>query len=121
MKFLWSTLNVRNMEESLDFYQEVLGLPLNHRFQAGPDMEIAFLGDGETKIELIADRSLLEVDPGKHISWGFQVESLEVVMENLSRKHINILAGPFQPNASTRFLFIADPNGFRIQLVEENI
>lgn len=119
MKFLWSTLNVRNMEESLDFYQGVLGLTLDHRFQAGPDMEIAFLGDGETKIELIADRSLVDVDPGKHISWGFQVESLEVMMETLSEKHIEILAGPFQPNPSTRFLFIADPNGFRIQLVEK--
>jgi lactoylglutathione lyase len=44
MTFLWTTISVRKMEESLKFYQEVVGLPLNRRFEAGPGMEISFLG-----------------------------------------------------------------------------
>ena len=50
MKFCWSTLRVKNMDESLKFYEEVVGLILDKRFNAGPGMEIAFLGDGETKV-----------------------------------------------------------------------
>ena len=57
MKFCWTTINVTSMEESLAFYQEIVGLPLMRRFPAGPGMEIAFLGDGETQVELIASAS----------------------------------------------------------------
>ncbi|HCX61202.1 MAG TPA: glyoxalase, partial [Clostridiales bacterium] len=53
MKFLWTTIHVKNMEESLAFYQDVVGLKLMNRFNAGPGMEISFLGEGETKLELI--------------------------------------------------------------------
>ncbi len=52
MKLCWSTLNVNNLEESIKFYTEIAGLEVVNRFKAGPS-EIAFLGSGETKIELI--------------------------------------------------------------------
>jgi lactoylglutathione lyase len=51
MKFCWTTITVNNLEESLKFYQEIAGLSLERRFGAGPGSEIAFLGNGETKIE----------------------------------------------------------------------
>jgi len=60
MKFCWTTLTVKNMEESLKFYQELIGLNLNQRFQAGPNMEIAFLGQGETQVELIYNKEAKE-------------------------------------------------------------
>jgi lactoylglutathione lyase len=45
MKFLWTTILVDNMDESVKFYEEVVGLKLTKRFQAGPGMEISFLGE----------------------------------------------------------------------------
>lgn len=118
MKFCWSTLTVKNMEESLKFYQEIIGLGLNHKFQAGPGMEIAFLGDGETKIELIYDKEVKEVNMGEHISLGFEVSNLDETMELVKEKGIAIHSGPFQPNPNTRFFFILDPNDLKIQFVE---
>ena len=56
MKFCWTTLSVNNMEESLKFYHEIIGLPVDRRFKMGPEAEIAFLGDGETKLELMYDK-----------------------------------------------------------------
>ena len=41
MKFCWCTIMVKNMEESLKFYTEILGLDVDKRFQAGPGLEIA--------------------------------------------------------------------------------
>ncbi|MBU5484396.1 VOC family protein [Clostridium sp. MSJ-11] len=118
MKFCWSTLTVKDMEESLKFYTGIVGLPIVQRFQAGPGMEIAFLGDGETKVELIHDKEVKEVNMGADVSLGFEVESLDKMAVLLEENGIKIEAGPFQPNPSTRFFFVLDPNGLTIQFIE---
>src|SRR5659263_377620 len=118
MKFCWSTLMVKNLEESLKFYQEIVGLEVNRRFKAGPGVEIAFLGDGETKIELIGNGSGEEVNVGKDISWGFEVDSLDKTLSLIKEKGFEIQSGPFQPNPHIKFFYMLDPNGFKIQFVE---
>lgn len=118
MKFCWTTINVSNMEESLAFYQEIVGLPLMRRFPAGPGMEIAFLGDGETQVELIAAASNVAVKIGQDISLGFVVESLDEMMAFVQKKSIAVHSGPHQPNPQTRFFYVLDPNGLKIQFVE---
>ena len=107
MKFCWSTLMVKNMEESLKFYKEIIGLQVDRRFKAGPGVEITFLGDGETKIELVCNEASNEVNFGQDIS-------LALVKE----KGIDIHSGPFQPNPHTKFFYVLDPNGLKIQFVE---
>lgn len=118
MKFCWTTINVLNMEKSLAFYQEIVGLPLMRRFPAGPGTEIAFLGDGETQVELIASTSTIEVKIGQDISLGFIVESLDDMLDFIQKRSIPVHSGPHQPNPQTRFFYILDPNGLKIQFVE---
>ena len=118
MKFCWTTVTVKNMEESLDFYTKVLGLQVDRRYEAGPGMELAFLGDGETKLELICNEKISEVTIGKDISVGFEVESADEMITYLAEKGIGVLNGPFQPNEHIKFFFILDPNGLKVQLVE---
>ncbi len=123
MQFCWVTLQVRDMERSLHFYRDILGLPLNRRFSPMPSDEIAFLGSGETKVELICNtnRPLAESNPSaQHISIGFRATSLESMMDALRAQNIPILAGPFQPNPSIRFFYVLDPDGFKVQIVEEH-
>jgi lactoylglutathione lyase len=118
MAFLWTTITVKNMEESLGFYQEIVGLPLNFKFEAGPGMEISFLGDGETKFELICNKQTGNVNIGPDISLGFSVNSIEEKIAFLKEKSVKIHSGPFEPNPHTRFFFVEDPNGLKIQFVE---
>jgi len=118
MKFCWSTIMVKNLEESLKFYKEIVGLNVSRSFKAGPEVEIAFLGDGETKVELICNKALKEVNFGHDISLGFEVNSVEEIMAMIKEKGINILSGPFQPNPHTKFFYVLDPNGLKIQFVE---
>ena len=118
MAFLWTTIAVKNMEESLKFYQEIVGLPLQRRFAAGPGREIAFLGDDATKVELIHAEGAKEVHMGSDISLGFGVKSLAGKMAFLEEQGIKLHSGPFAPNPHTKFLFVLDPNGLRIQFVE---
>lgn len=118
MKFCWSTLMVKNLQKSIDFYVEIVGLNVNRRFNAGPGIEIAFLGDGETKIELVYNEAFKDVNFGDAISLGFEVNSLDEIMAVAKKKGIAIHSGPFQPNPHTKFFYVLDPNGLKIQFVE---
>lgn len=118
MQFCWSTLIVKNLEESLKFYMEIVGLPLNRRFAPRPGTEIAFLGEGETQVELIAHEAQPDVHFGADISLGFAVPSLDDMMAFVKENGISIHSGPFQPNPHTRYFYVLDPNGLKIQFVE---
>jgi lactoylglutathione lyase len=118
MKFCWSTLRVKNLEESIGFYKDIVGLEVQSRFSAGPGTEIAFLGGGETKIELICDGQSRDTVVGSDISWGFEVPSLDKALSLVKEKGIVLDGGPVQPNPHVKFFFISDPNGMKIQLVE---
>ncbi len=118
MKFCWCTVQVNNLNESLTFYQEIVGLPLNKRFPAGDGMEIAFLGEEPTQVELICNAHTDKKACGAGISLGFEVDSLDDMMNFVHEKGIKIASGPFQPNPHTRFFFVLDPDGVEIQFVE---
>lgn len=120
MKFCHTTLMVKNLEESLKFYKEIVGLDVSTRFNAGPGIEIAFLGDGETKVELVCNEALKEVSFGNDISLGFEVKSVDEMMSFVKERGIGIHSGPFQPNPHTKFFYVLDPNGLKIQFIENN-
>ncbi len=119
MKFNWTTLNVQDMEGSLAFYREIVGLPLLRRSPAGPNRELAFLGDGETKIELMCDRAAPAVQPSPDIAIGFEVPDLAAMQQFCQERGIAIHSGPFEPNPHIRFFFVLDPDGWRVQFVEQ--
>lgn len=118
MKFCWCTIMVRDLEKSVKFYADIVGLPIDRRFPAGPSTEICFLGAGETRVELICDRSCK--DPGRDdsVSLGFEVESLEEKLKFIREKGLQVHSGPFQPNPHVKFFFVKDPDGVRVQFVE---
>ena len=118
MKFCWVTINVKNMEESLRFYQEIVGLTIDRRFQGGPGVEITFLRNGATKVELICNKEIKEISIGQNISLGFEVDSVDEIMAFVEERGSAIHSGPFQPNPNVKFFYVLDPNGLKIQFVE---
>ena len=121
MKFCWVTLRVKNLEESLEFYQKIVGLGINTKFSADEKTEIVFLSDGSgnTQVELICNKELSAPSIGTDISLGFVVNSVEEHMKHIAEKGIKMHSGPFQPNPNTKFFFVLDPNGVKIQFVEQ--
>lgn len=118
MKFCWVTLHVKNFEESLSFYHGILGLPVCSK-HSGNGVEIAMLGEeDQPKVELLQSGEGGEEAFHSDISVGIAVESLESTMEYLESKQIPVIRGPISPNPSTRFIFIKDPDGYEVQLVE---
>lgn len=119
MKFAHATIMVKDLEESLKFYQEVVGLEIVRRFPSGPNSENVFLGEGETLIELIYDKENSDVNYSEDISLGFQVDSLDDMMKFVQDKQIPLHSGPFQPNPKTKFFYVLDPNGLKIQFIQQ--
>lgn len=117
MKQLWTSIFVKDMDESVKFYTEILNLEISKQMNAG-DYKITFLGKGETKFELIENPNLGEVSFTDYASTGFQVESLDECIKFLNDKTVEIVEGPIKPNPFVKFIFIKDPNGYKIQLVE---
>lgn len=109
---------VKDLEQSLKFYNEIVGLNVSSRFNAGPGVEIVFLGDGETKIELIGNKDFKEARVGQDISLGFEVNSVDDMMVFVKENGIDVHSGPFEPNPHTKFFYVLDPNGLKIQFVE---
>ncbi|MBS4536551.1 VOC family protein [Clostridium sp. D2Q-14] len=118
MKFCWTTIRVKDLEESLKFYEEIVGLTVNRRFQTAEGMKIAFLGIGETQLELIYDENKEEGIIGKDISLGFEIDSVERKMKFVKENGIEIYSGLFQPNPNIKFFYVQDPNGLKIQFIE---
>lgn len=119
IKLNWITLRVRNLEASIHFYHNLLGLTVQRRFQSR-GRQIAMLGLGETNetsLELI-EGSGQALKPEAGISIGYEVTSLDETMKHLEKMQIPLLRGPVEPNPRLRLIYIADPDGFEVQLAE---
>ncbi|MDD2296304.1 MAG: VOC family protein [Sphaerochaetaceae bacterium] len=117
MKYCWTTISVKDLDASIAFYRDIVKLPVKRRFPVGPGSEIAFLGDGETQIELIKHPH--EAPPiGAGISLGFAVDSLDETLAFIAKQGIEVESGPFQPTDQIKFFYVLDPNGVRIQFAQ---
>lgn len=121
MKFLWTTIHVKDLDESAAFYTDIVGLKVLRRFVARPGVEIAFLGfggQGETKVELISGERTGDEPFAGNIAIGFEVESADAKMEFLKEKNIPIHSGPFE-SPNHKFFFVKDPGGLNVQFFEQ--
>lgn len=118
MKFVWVTMHVCDLEKTQGFYEDFLGLQVNRKIKAGEDMEIVFLGDGDTQIELIyqhnSDKQVFSSDT----SLGFAVDSVDDTLKKAHDMDIKVVSGIIEPNPHIKFFYVLDPNGAKIQLVE---
>ena len=116
MRFAMVTLQVRDMEASLRFYKDTLGMEVSRRFSPGPGMEIVFLTQGGPQLELICRGETAA--PGENFSLGFTVEDLDAEIARLQAAGAQ--CGPvLQPNPHTRLSFCNDPDGNAVELIEE--
>ena len=117
MKLAHITFTVEDLEKSVNFYTDALGLELNREIDDGNGNKLIFLGkDDETLLELIQGEKKSD---NKDASIGFYVDSIEDKLENINKI---VKVNPtelIKPNPFLSFLFIEDPDGYRVQLLEE--
>jgi len=118
MDFLWTTIQVKDMKDSLKFYQDIVELSIQKRFNPNDDTEIVFLSDGDTKIELIDVKNKVNISFGNDISLGFQVDSVDSMIKKLKEYGNEPETDIIQPTPNIKFFYTRDPNGLKIQFVE---
>lgn len=124
MRILHTMLRVGNLQHSIDFYTQVLGMKLL-RQKDYPDGEftLAFIGYGDeadhTVIELTYNWGTEKYDLGNgygHIA--IEVDDVYRAAEEIKQRGGKILreAGPM--NAGTTIIaFVEDPDGYPIELI----
>ena len=118
MKFTWVTFYVSDMEKSLHFYKDLLGLKIVRDF-GDENHKIVFLaGDNEAQVELICDKGAVIENVGKGMSVGFGVTQLEEKIADLKAKISAQITGPISPGPNIKFYMVPDPDGYTIQLYE---
>ena len=114
--FIWTGVMVENLETSITFYRDVLGLPL--------------LGKGDDWAHLDASNgALLELISGgrasqepktpdqQSIILGLRVDDLDGVVEELKQKGVHFIdeIGEFE---GTRWVRFSDPEGNQFEIKE---
>lgn len=119
MNCCWCTITTEKLEESVKFYEEIVGLSVVRRFSPAPGTEITFLKDGNGfEVELLQNGKQMGTEKDG-ISLGFEVKSLADTLTLVKSKNISVSGGPMKvPGCS--FFFVKDPNGVSIQFVENN-
>lgn len=115
------TIKVKNMEESIKFYTEFLGLTVAASFPAGPGVNITFLKDDKgNKVELIhnAQDKLEETKRISLVSLGFPVDRVDNMLKLVKERGLKVLNGPVQTPNGVKFFYIEDPNGVEIEFIE---
>lgn len=126
MRFLHTMLRVGNLQRSIDFYTQVLGMQLL-RTSENPDYKysLAFLGfeggnPGQAEIELTYNWGTESYEMGTaygHIALGVldayaACEKIKAAGGNVTRE-----AGPVK-GGSTIIAFVTDPDGYKIELIQ---
>ena len=114
-------MRVSDMEQTIQFYADVLGLEVLERKVSPRGSHLAFLKVPNSD-ELIELTSFPPSGPVKVqedlIHLAFQVESLDDAIAWLNAKGVKVTDGPTQTSSGSRFIFIDAPDGYEVELIE---
>lgn len=114
---------VNDLEKSVKFYKDVLGLQETRRHKSPRGSELAFLKapESEELIELCSFPASgpVQVQPDlTHL--GFEVDSLEEFGRHLASLGLKYSDGPTTRPGGGGFAFIDAPEGYEIELIEHS-
>lgn len=125
MRFLHTSITVKDLDESLKFYTEVLGLELERRRPIPENRaEIAFVRDPESgaRVELTHWLDKPSFDPGEQLDHlAFEVQDLDAFLQRACARGVKVAKEPFRlAGGSGRLAFVLDPNEVWIELIERD-
>ncbi|MGB5960383.1 MAG: lactoylglutathione lyase [Coleofasciculaceae cyanobacterium] len=125
MRMLHTMLRVGNLDESLKFYCDVLGMKLlRQKDYPSGEFTLAFVGYGDesdnTVIELTYNWGTDQYDLGNaygHIALG--VDDIYGTCAQIKLKGGKVVREPgAMKHGSTVIAFVEDPNGYKVELIQ---
>ncbi|MCX8090992.1 MAG: VOC family protein [Verrucomicrobiae bacterium] len=121
-KLLHTRYRVNDLERTVKFYREVLGLQEVRRHRSPRGSELVFLKapESEELIEIcyFPDSGPVQVQPDlTHLA--FEVDSLEEFAQHLAKFGLRYSDGPTYKPDGSGFAFIDAPEGYEIELMQK--
>jgi|TARA_B100000959_G_scaffold210321_1_gene220915 lactoylglutathione lyase len=121
-KLLHTRYRVDNLERTVEFYTEVLGLTVTRRHKSPRGSELVFLAtpNSDEEIEICSYPSSGGVKVQEDlIHLAFEVKSLEVFEKHIQSLGVEYSDGPHLKENGGGFAFIDAPEGYEIELIEK--
>ncbi len=120
-KLLHTRMRVSDMDQTVNFYTNVLGLEVLERKVSPRGSHLAFLKvpNSEELIELCSFPPSGPVTVQEDlVHLAFQVDNMDETITTLTAKGIVITDGPTTTSSGSRFIFIDAPDGYEVELIE---
>jgi lactoylglutathione lyase len=120
-KLLHTRMRVNDLERTLKFYQDVLGLKVARRSVSPRGAQIVFLetpnSDEEIEICQLPNSPVVQVQPDlMHLA--FEVDSIEAFAADIAKKGYQLSDGPTKTSSGSVIAFVDAPEGYEIELIE---
>ena len=120
MKLAHTMIRVKDLDETLAFYTEFLGLEEVRRGTIGDEATLVFLADeaGDYHIELTYNHGKSDYDLGDQFGHlAFTVDDLAPVVAEVERRGWWYRASK-PGRTSSKYIFVKDPNGYDIEILQ---
>lgn len=115
IKAKYTTLIVENLQESVAFYRDVLGFREGYHINIGSSGQITIMESDLAALELIENKAF----PTGMYSIGMDVDDLQEAVAHLKDRGVE-LDSPVLETSVGHMVFVKDPNGVRICLIEHD-
>jgi len=119
-KYLHTRFRVSDMEKSISFYQDILGMKVIEQKTSPRGSKLVFLKfpgmDCELELCSFPDSGSVHV-PEDLVHLAFEVDDLEACMDKLNVAGVPITEGPLESSNGTKFIFTEDPDKYEIELM----
>jgi len=120
-KYHQTYLMVRDIDQSIHFYSELIGLSVNQR---GKRSATVNAGAGELKFEQDFDPETLHAfgldppgaDRGAGLIIGIQVDTLDPVYDRLKEADADLLIEPREVDWGRELFLVQDPDGYVLEV-----
>jgi lactoylglutathione lyase len=121
-KLLHTRYRVNDLERTVKFYRDVLGLEEIKRHKSPRGSELVFLkapeSDEEIEICFLPGSESVKVQPDlTHLA--FEVDSLEAFAKHLAKLGLKYSDGPTTSSSGTTFAFVDAPEGYELELIQK--
>ena len=121
LKLLHTRMRVNDLERTVKFYEEILGLRVGRRHTSPRGAQLAFIrtpnSDEEIELCQLPDSPPVQVQPDlMHLA--FEVEDLGKFAAEIAKKGQKLSDGPTKTSSGSVIGFLDAPEGYEIELIQ---